>query len=121
MVELGTNEVPIRVPFCDSVTQTCGTDRKLKVLAVSNQGKMTLLEIAQSPTHICECVRVCVCLLEALLGCGSKPRNKLDVGFDSWQKWEVVVGTNSVEKKEKEDHEKHVHQSNSFDVVLIKP
>lgn len=79
---------------------------KLKVLAVSNQGKMTPLKIAQFPTHIC--IR-----LQTLPGCGSKPKDKQDVGLISWQKQEAVV-RNGVEK----DHEKYVHQSNCFDLVL---
>lgn len=81
MVTLGTNVVPFQIP-CDSVNQTCSTDGKLKVLAVSNQGKMTLLKIA--PT--CICMR-----LETLPACGSKPRNTQDVGLISWQKQEAVV------------------------------
>ena len=50
-----------------SVNQTYWTDTKLMVLAIPNQGKMTLLTIAQFPTHIC-------IWLETPPGCGSKPQ-----------------------------------------------
>lgn len=48
--EIHKNYAPLWIP-CYSVHQTRWTDRKLKALAISNQGKMTLLKVAQFPPN----------------------------------------------------------------------